>query len=217
MDEAAVVREGAREVLRDVSPAGLRQSVYDVVDNGWEAPGVVTLFAARRAGADGFDSDIRSRAIGVQLIYEGLALTRRLAWEEPWTDSTDGYSGDPNIEVLVADVLVSRGSNLLAYTEAAGRCVEVIRDFGRRQTGRDVLPADHELEADVMALAAVAGTTAMTSGPATRAVEWAETVSSSFDGGDLPDAASLLARAETVAEPSQAALANESRGTSTDP
>ncbi len=246
MDEAAAVREGAREVLRDVSPAALRRVACDVVENGWPAPGVVTVLAARRAGADGIDHDLRSRAVGVQLIYEGLALTRRLVREEPWLDASgrpggsdarpavdspreDGRPGadavpgrrdfdaDPDVEVLAADVLVARGSNLLAYTEAADRCVEVIRDFGRRQTARESLPSDRELEADVMTLAAEAGTTAVTSAPAPHAVEWAESMASSLDGSELPDAASLVAGAESIPGPNQAALANEGRGSSTDP
>lgn len=215
MDEAAVVREGAREVLRDVSPPALRRTVYDVVENGWSAPGVVTLLAARRAGADGVDTDLRSRAIGVQLIYEGLALTRRLASEEPWVGSDGDGSVDPNVEVLVADVLVARGSNLLAYTEAADHCVEVIRTFGRRQTEREVLPSDRDLEADVVNLAVIAGTTAVTSSPG--AVELAESVKTSIEGEELPDAASLIASADWPAHSNTAALANDGRGAGTDP
>ncbi|PSP78111.1 hypothetical protein BRC81_08685 [Halobacteriales archaeon QS_1_68_20] len=228
MDEAAAVREGAREVLRDVSPVALRRVACDAVANGWTAPGVVTVRAARRAGADAIDHDLRRRAVGVQLIYEGLALTRRLVREEPWVDGRVESDGgvaaprrdsdeDPDVEVLAADVLVARGSNLLAYTEAADRCVEVIRNFGQRQTGRDGFPTDRELEADVMTLAAEAGTTAVTSAPAPHAVEWAESMASALDGSELPDADSLVAGAESVPGPNQAALANEGRGSSTDP
>ncbi|MFC7176924.1 DUF7114 family protein [Halosegnis marinus] len=69
-----------------------------------------------------------------------------------------------NVDILAADVLVSRGFFLLARTDAATEAVEVVRAFGRDQTERrdadDPAALDDELEVDVLTLALVAGTTA---------------------------------------------------------
>jgi hypothetical protein len=213
MEEAAAVRDGAREVLAEITPPALRREATQALDDGWPAPGVVAVLAARRAGVEGVDADLRERAIGVQLIYEGLALTRRLVEEAPWAD-TDDPDPHADVEVLVADVLVSRGSYLLSYTEAADRCVEVIRAFGRRETERPA-DADWELEADALALGAVAGATAGGE-DADDAAEWAASLSASLDGDELPDPADFLG-ANAAARVGQPAVANEWRQPSTDP
>lgn len=153
------------------------------------APGALTLCSAAAvadgasAGAEERIDGIDDRAAGVQLIYEGLRLTRSLAHAEPWADhghlddwSTadvaaarpdDGGKGGAaaaaDLDVLVADILVARGFYILARTEAAEAAVAVVRSFGQDQTVRretDDPTLDGNLEADVFELAVVAGTTA---------------------------------------------------------
>jgi len=159
MEEAAAVRRAARGCVADVDPPRLREELQSVLDGGSMVPGVLTLLTARSHAPDGDEEALAERAAGVQLIYDGLRLTRRLVHEEPWTaPDGDGDAGD--VAVLAADVLVARGFYLLARTDAAGAAVGVVRSFGRDQTDRRVHddPAlDAELEADALELATVAG------------------------------------------------------------
>ena len=180
-----MVRGAAEEAVRDVVPDGLRREISEFVGAGSVAPGALTLVVADLFGGvdpDGIDG-LTERAVGVQLIYDGLRLTRRLVHEDPWADAdTEGEEeggidadagaggGDrdgalaADMEILAADVLVSRGFYLLARTEAAGAAVEVVRAFGRDQTDRRERgePAlDRELERDVIELAVHAGATAV--------------------------------------------------------
>jgi hypothetical protein len=174
MEEAAAVRGAAGEAVRDVVPEALREGITEVVESGSVAPGALTLVVADLFGEvdpDGVDG-LTERAVGVQLIYDGLGLTRRLVQEDPWSEA--GASGDldadldADVEILAADVLVSRGFYLLARTEAAGAAVEVVRSFGRDQTDRRERgdpSLDAELERDVVELAVLAGATAVGAEP----------------------------------------------------
>ena len=165
MEEAAAIRRAALDAVVDVEPVGLRERIDSYLDDGSMVPGVLTLLTVRsatdRALSDTDDDQldlIAKRAAGVQLIYEGLRLTRKLAHTEPWMT---GDSDDADLDILVADVLVARGFFLLARTEAAEAAVETVRAFGRDQTVRretDDSALDGNLEADVLELAVVAGT-----------------------------------------------------------
>lgn len=129
---------------------------------------------------------IEERAAGVQLIYEGLRLTRALADEPPW--ERDPPHTDSNVDVLAADVMVARGFSLLARTEAADKAVETVQSFGRDETdgqqGRAAPP--HALETDVFELAMLAGTTAFGVRPADPLLAYAAELAASL-GGDRPD------------------------------
>lgn len=200
MDEAAATRRAALDAVSDVEPAGLRDRIDRQLDSESMVPGVVTILTARaRTGGGGvpltntdgtLSAPLARRAAGVQLIYDGLRLTRTLAQEEPWTDPSqdDTHSLEPDMAILVADVLVARGFYLLACTEAADRAVETVRTFGRDQTVRrqtDEPALDRNLEADVLELAIVGGATvegSVSPGLRELAAELAETVGSSGFG-----------------------------------
>jgi hypothetical protein len=166
MDEAGATHRAALGAVQDIEPAGLYDRISEWLDQGSMVPGVLTIRFARAAAStvssttEGELADpIGERAAGVQLIYDGLRLTRDLASEEPWEDG-EATTGD--LDILVADVLVARGFYLLAKTEASDRAVETVRAFGRdqtvqRETGDDSLARN--LEIDTLELAAVAGTT----------------------------------------------------------
>ncbi|PSP98116.1 hypothetical protein BRC89_09160 [Halobacteriales archaeon QS_4_70_19] len=206
MEEAAAVRRAATEAVGDVVPDALRSQIESLLADGSMAPGALTLLAAT-APSDGpaefaaLDG-LTERAAGVQLIYDGLRLTRDLAHADPWATG-DRDRGDMGI--LAADVLVARGFYLLARTEAADRAVAVVRAFGRDQTHRreTVDPSyDRNLERDVLDLALVAGTTAA-GGDAPAERDWlldqltddgkpGERASSDVESdGDLPPVAEL--------------------------
>ena len=201
MEEASQVRRAAREAVGETVPERLQARIRRALDAGSMTPGVLTLLSARAAASDEetggersgaiersttgrtgvsvTDGALTRRAAGVQLIYEGLGLTRTLAEEEPWTDASRDCT-DADIAILAADVLVARGFYLLARTECAGRAVETVRRFGRDQTRRrnpdpnpdpgpdrdghtDIDGADHDLdlEADALDLAVRCGVTAV--------------------------------------------------------
>ena len=162
MEEVAAVRQAALTGVEDIEPERLRERITDRLADASLAPGVLTVVAAaavRDTSAGVSDADAE-RAAGVQLIYEGLALTRRLAHDDPWT-SGDRDAAD--LDILIADILVSRGFYVLARTEAAAAAVDVVQAFGHdqtvlRTTGDDSL--DARLEVDICELAIVAGVTA---------------------------------------------------------
>lgn len=202
MDEAPRARAAARDALADVTPERLHERLEDRLSDAAVAPGVLTLLAARATGLDAPPDTIDRRAAGVQLIYDGLQLTRTLAREPPWEVAED--HADADVDILAAEVLVARGFYLLARTEAADKAVETVRSFGRDETNReqgrpDAALADRTLEADVFELAIVAGVSAVGVSPPARAREFAVDLAASFDDG-LPTAPAVLS------EPAVAAL-----------
>ena len=159
MDEALQARAAAREAIADISPRRLQSVMDGHLAETSTIPGVLTVLSARVVG-DGSTETALQRAAGVQLIYDGLKLTRRLVQDEPWTD--DGGTLQDDLDVLAADVLVSRGFHLLSHTEAADKAVETVREFGREQTDihEQKGTSARSLETNVFELAAIAGATA---------------------------------------------------------
>jgi hypothetical protein len=164
---------------------------------------------------------VEERAAGVQLIYEGLRLTRALADEPPW--ERDPPHTESNVDILAADVMVARGFSLLARTEAADKAVETVQSFGEDETddqqGRPAPP--HALEADVFELAVVAGTTAFGVGPADALLEYADELATSLDG-DHPESPESVPEAVEQAmadapDPRRFAPADDPRPSATDP
>jgi len=204
MDEAARCRRAARDAVADVEPAHLRRIIDSRLADGSVAPGTFALLCSLATDEDVPLDNVADRAAGVQLIYDGLRLTRTLAHDEPWSAAADDDDLDADVEILAADVLVSRGFYLLARTPAASQAVETIRAFGRHQTDRqtgagDPETLDRELEADVLDLAAVAGVTAVAGDPDTfRAVatDIAGSIGAPFPPAEacLPDVSALRSR-----------------------
>ncbi|MFW5964915.1 MAG: DUF7114 family protein [Natronomonas sp.] len=162
MEEAAAVRRAASESVADVIPEELRRTIDEYVADGSVVPGVLTLLSARSV-TDEHPEDLAEQAAGVQLIYDGLRLTRDLAQDDPW-DGGDRDAAD--MAILAADVLVARGFYLLARTDAAEDAVGVVRAFGRDQTDRETAAPDRaaaldgNLETDVLELAILTGVSA---------------------------------------------------------
>jgi len=197
MEEADRARAAAREAVRDVEPDDLRAAIDDRLADGSVVPGALTILCAS-ASAGHADADaISRRAAGVQLIYEGLALTRTLAAEEPW--ASDPSADQPaDLHVLAADVLVARGFRLLAATDAADAAVRTVREFGRERTdaaaGRE--PSARTLEASVFDLAAVAGASAAGGDPPLALRQYAVGLADSW--GDRPLGSPTEVLPETV-------------------
>lgn len=155
MEEVPAVRRAARDAVGDIEPDRLRTDILARIEDTSAAPGVLTLLSA---DGDGDADGLQELAAGVQLVYEGLQLTRTLAHEEPWRTG-DGREAD--FEMLVADVLVSRGFFLLARTKAADPAVDMVRAFGRDQSrrlaGEDPVAPPYALEVDALELAVLTG------------------------------------------------------------
>lgn len=201
MDEAARARAAAREAIDETVPERLRDVIDARLDEAPSTPGALTLLAARAADRDHDSESLDRRAAGVQLIYDGLQLTRQLARSNPWGQAA--AKGDADVDILAADVLVARGFYLLARTEAAGKAVETVQAFGRDETDRfnGRTSPDLEgctLEADVFELAIIAGTAA--AGPDTPAGvrSFATDLARSFDPHEA-DAPELLSEPTTEA------------------
>lgn len=213
MDDAVRVRDAAEEALADIEPARLRETLCGRLADAEMTPGVLTVYSARALAPDTDAVPVGDRAAGVQLIYEGLRLTRQLAHDEPWTtdesaplsaDATDGGVaraapvGDgeavaADLGVLAADVFVARGFYLLARTEAARDAVRVVQRFGHDQTLRrsaeDPASLDRNLETDVFELAVVAGSSAVAGRPPEGLRSYAADLAAAQEG--LPSVRSL--------------------------
>jgi len=190
MDNAVRARRAARDALADIEPERLGEALRDRLTDASMTPSVLTLVSAHALDSTVDLEYVAERGAGVQLIYEGLRLTRTLTHTEPWTDGDDEAARQADLDILAADVLVSRGFYLLARTETAERAVEVVRAFGRDQTrrrdaGADRVALDRNLEADVFALSVAAGTTAVGIEPGDDLLEYAADLAREFDG-DLP-------------------------------
>lgn len=183
MEEAAAVRWAALDAVEDVEPDPLGEFLHTRLTEGSMVPGVMTIYTVR-ALADGASRAVATsdgtllepvarRTAGVQLIYEGLALTRELAHAEPWVE---GEKSEADLSILAADVLVARGFHLLARTEAANAAVATVRAFGRDQTVREETgdaSLDKTLETDVLELATVAGASVTDHSPTPQLREFA--------------------------------------------
>ena len=200
MDDAVRVRESAHEAVADVDPDRLRELLFDRLADAEMTPGVLTLVAARAPARspvadDGLTDGLATRAAGVQLIYEGLSLTRQLADDDGWADADEAFL-PADLQVLAADVFVARGFYLLATTDAADCAVDVVRRFGRDQTTRETsepdqqASLDRELEATVFELAVVAGTAVADADASPELKSYAAELARREDGlAGLPEAA----------------------------
>ncbi|WP_049926498.1 DUF7114 family protein [Halopiger goleimassiliensis] len=215
MDPADSCRRAAVEAVADVEPPRLHDLVDSVLKGASMVPGALTLESAARAATDEFALEestgefpagrgsVLTHAAGVQLIYEGLRLTRTIAHEEPWTD---GDAGSADLEILAADILVARGFYLLARTDAADKAVRTVRNFGHDQTARDDIvrgrtdgdPAalDANLERDVLELAVRTGAASVDEPPSPRLLAIADDLARDV-GPSFPPAEECLADLET--------------------
>jgi len=193
MEAAEMARRGAREAIADVEPAPLRGRIEAYLDRASMVPAVLTVASAREVDPTVPETAITEHAAGVQLIYDGLGLTRTLAREEPWARGDDVVESD--IDILAADVLVSRGFYLLAMGEAAEAAVEVVRSFGRDETRRREGDESGSLEADVFALACLAGASTVGERPGAERLEAFSALGRSVET-PLPDARTFFARGD---------------------
>ncbi|AGN01079.1 hypothetical protein L593_05650 [Salinarchaeum sp. Harcht-Bsk1] len=214
MEEAPRVREALRESLREIDPDPFRARLERTLEGRPLTPGILTVRTASAIDGAVASEAAAQRAAGVQLIYEGLRLTRRLVETEPWPPAGEG---DPDVDVVAAEVLVASGLNQLAHTGVRDRVVEIIRRFGRTHSrdadgqphegdasdldaGDSPLDVDDEpsLEADVVVLAIAAGADLAAQTVPPGLIEYARELAAEIDADPLPDGEPIDDVAETV-------------------
>ena len=85
MDRVACCRRAAREAVADVGPAPLQDVLLGEIDEAAMTPAVLALESAAAVDPEAdLEGVVAPLAAGVQLIYDGLRLTRQLAHDEPW-------------------------------------------------------------------------------------------------------------------------------------
>ncbi|MDG5757975.1 hypothetical protein QA600_01310 [Natronococcus sp. A-GB1] len=211
MEQADSCRRVAIEAVTDVEPPALYELIESTLESASMLPGALTLESAGAVApsettarnGDEPDDGIITHAAGVQLIYEGLRLTRSLAHEEPWSDG-DETDVDGDMEILAADILVARGFYLLARTDAADKAVRTVQAFGREQThrlderddGHAATTRDATLERDVLELAVLAGAAAVDESPSPSLLERADEIAAAV-GTSFPPAEPSTAGSES--------------------
>ena len=158
MNPGPAVRDAARQLIGDVEPIRLGTAIEAHLETASMVPGAVTVITAERLGGIDAGETTLDRAVGVQLCYEGLRLTRMLIREEERFEAEDPT--EDHLDLVAAEVLVSRGFVELADTQVAADAIEIVRRFSRQQTesyGSD--RRDAALEYDVVSLAVIAGAT----------------------------------------------------------
>lgn len=151
MDDTRALGDALDRSLDDLEPPPFRDRARDIVGRTPTTPGVLAVRTARTVDP-GVDIETAARrGAGVQLCYEGLDLTRSLLDDRPWEDGDRDYHRD----LLVAEVLVSRGIHTLSQAGTATDVVGIVQRFGRIQTELDrVGGRDREdpLERDILEL-----------------------------------------------------------------
>lgn len=156
MDEVGVITETLERSLADIEPAPFQSRVAEAAGERPLLPGVLAVRVARTLDPGVDIEAAATRGAGVQLCYEGLELTRSVLRNRPWADDDEEYQQD----LLVAEVLVSRGFSLLATTGVVRDAIAIVQRFGRTQTNLEALGGRHDddpLEVDVLELAVNAG------------------------------------------------------------
>lgn len=159
MDVASEVRQSALRTLAEIEPEELARELQDVVAETSMLPGVITVLTAEAAGGPQAASRAHRRAVGVQLSYEGLRLTRELIREEERYDVEDPT--ESYLSLVAGEVMVARGFSELAETAVAGDAIDIVQRFSRNQTHeyRTAGESFRSLEHDVVVLAVAAGAT----------------------------------------------------------
>tara|TARA_B110000263_G_C15196510_1_gene458594 strand:- start:9 stop:659 length:651 start_codon:yes stop_codon:yes gene_type:complete len=156
------VNDSSCNAVSKVEPSQLKELILNRIDQKPSIFGLITTIIANEnaESSDELNQSIDEKAAGVQLIYEGLKLTQELVRDEGWKHEENKLQAD--LELLAADVMVSRGFNLLSHTPAAKKAVETIRSFGQTESifsnGLEKNSSSEEsLEKDLFELSIITG------------------------------------------------------------
>lgn len=158
------VSEALKRAIADIEPDSFNDHLETVVADRPLTPASVTVATGQAVDGTADGDRLADLGVGVQLIYEGLRLTRELMATDAWLDTTGTTEED--IDVLAAEVLVARGFNRLSETGTVTDAVELMRRFGeRRAYERSGIEAADlgSLEGDTLRLAVDTGADAVLS------------------------------------------------------
>ncbi len=186
MAEVDRVNEKLYDAIGDIEPEQFRRELEAIIADASLTPGVLTVRTATAISETADVEAARRRGVGVQLSYEGLKHTRRLARDEPWNG--DGDLTEHDLDFLVAEALVSRGFSYLTHTGVADHAVEIVRRFGRNMTYEQLHEpsTDPSLEVDVIVLAIEAGADLVLQTTPPQLSEYAESFATEIESVPLP-------------------------------
>lgn len=172
MEDVRALEDALDRSLDGLDPSPFRDRVTRVVGRTPATPGVLTIRTARTIDPEVDIEAAATRGAGVQLCYEGLELTRSILRNRPWMAPEDREEYYPDL--LVAEVLVSRGFGHLSSAGVVMDVVETVQRFGQRRSDTDQIGGrnrDDPLEQDVLELGVNAGADLVLDGvsPAIRA------------------------------------------------
>ena len=199
MTEEGAVSDALWDSLADIGPPTFRSHLEGVLEDQSLTPGVLTVKTAR--ALDG-STDLEASAMrgaGVQLSYEGLRLTRAVVDERGALDTAvEEAQEEYYLDLLAAEVLVSRGFYHLATTGVSDQAVEIVRRFGRNQTHEldGQSPTEASLEEDVIKLAVNAGADMSTTPVSSAVTSFGERLATELEREPLPDPDDALAGIE---------------------
>ena len=205
MTESTAVRDALSDALSDIEPSAFHSRCDELLAAEPLTPGVLTLRTARALDPSVTTEAGAIRGAGVQLSYEGLRLTRRIIRErkrDALARATNGAGSDAEtyyLDLLAAEVMVSRGFYQLATTGVSDQAVEIVRRFGRNQTieHESGIPEAPSLEVDVIKLAVNAGAD-LANVPLTPALtSFGERLADELEAEPLPDPEPALSGIES--------------------
>lgn len=196
MAAAGRVQRASLQTIGNIEPAAMATELQDLVREGSMVPGVVTVLTAESIGGEAAAEAAMDRAVGIQLSYDGLRLTRELIrGEERYrTDSAaEGY-----LPLVGAEVLVSRGFSNLVHTDVAGQAIDIVQRFSRKQTleydAPEAAASERTLEHDVIVLGVEAGATVVHDRVPDPIRNFGAELAESLDAEPLPPAAEVTPR-----------------------
>lgn len=158
MDALPPVNTSLEQSIGDIQPEAFRERLHVILGERPLTPAVLTVRTGRALDATTDVTTLADRGVAVQLVYIGLSRYRSLIRRDSWLDR-DG-AGTADLDMVAAEVFVSRGTNILADTAVIGQVIELIRRFGRNQAyeqSGETESLESSLEADVITLAVNAG------------------------------------------------------------
>lgn len=185
------------ESLGDVEPRPFRDRLYSKISGISLTPGVLTMKTAHTIDPSLDSAATAHRGAGVQLSFEGLRLTRSIIQEQPWDELDDP---EPYyLDLLAANVLVSRGFYHLTGTGVAEQSIEIIQRFARNQTyvqqsTPELLEAP--LEIDIIKLAVNAGADMAMQSIPTAVSSYGDTLAHELEQDPLPQPEDALGGVE---------------------
>lgn len=199
MEPGTAVFNAACRLIGDIEPAQLSTALETRLQTASMVPGAVTVITAEHLGGIEAGEKAIDRAVGVQLCYEGMRLTRTLIQEAVRYEAE--VTPEDYLDLVAAEVLVSSGFVELADTPVSDDAIEIVRRFARQQTeSYKVDSQDAALEHDVVSLAVAAGATVVLDVVPPAVKEQGQRLATAVARNPLPPVTAVTAPIQTAVE-----------------